>query len=318
MLIRRIPTGLTLGCGGVLLIALGGRWSGWLDVMTTFAPLLVLGLILCGAVALKGSAPPRAGLLIAMVAGLGAGAVLILPEYVRSIPMASGKAPPLRVLTANVWRDNAEATATLHAIARADADIVLLQETDGAVGRGIDRLRHAYPYRSGCVSRTCGAMILSKRPFADRRFRILDRHGRKTGPGFVYARTTAPDGGPVTLITLHYTWPLPQLGQDRQRRRLVEALRFVDKSDLILAGDMNLTPWSYAMARQDAALAPLVRHTRALWSWPARLRGGWRWPVPFLPIDQLYAGPHWRQVSVARLPATGSDHYPVLAVLARR
>jgi vancomycin resistance protein VanJ len=34
-------------------------------------------------------------------------------------------------------------------------------------------------------------------------------------------------------------------------------------------------------------------------------------PFPFLPIDQLFAGPGWAMRSVERLPRTGSDHYPL-------
>ena len=37
-----------------------------------------------------------------------------------------------------------------------------------------------------------------------------------------------------------------------------------------------------------------------------------------LPIDQLYAGPDWGLVSARRLPATGSDHVPVLVTLGGR
>jgi len=73
---------------------------------------------------------------------------------------------------------------------------------------------------------------------------------------------------------------------------------------------MNLTPWSAAMRAQDAAFAPLTRMTRAIWSWPRTL--------PFLPIDQLYAGPAWGLVRADRLGATGSDHFPVLVTLGRR
>src|SRR3546814_1418660 len=87
------------------------------------------------------------------------------------------------------------------------------------------------------------------------------------------------------------------------------ALARIDRDALIVAGDMNLTPWAAAMREQDRALAPLSRMTRAP-SWPRAL--------PVLPIDHVYAGPDWGLVSARRLPATGSDHRPILVTLARR
>jgi endonuclease/exonuclease/phosphatase (EEP) superfamily protein YafD len=39
--------------------------------------------------------------------------------------------------------------------------------------------------------------------------------------------------------------------------------------------------------------------------------------LPLLPIDQLYAGREWGVVDAQRLPATGSDHYPLLITLGR-
>lgn len=314
---------VTLPAGVSAMLAQGGRWSAGLDVLTTFAPLLGAAATVCGALACR--LLPRASrwrAVVALVAtgGAVAAAGRIVPEYVRPIPRAA-PAPHqlvLRVLSFNIWRSNAAPAEAVRAIAAADADIVLLQETDGAVGTAMRRLVALYPYQSPCLRR-CGEMILSKRPFTEDRFRVLGADGRKTAPALLFARTTAPDGGPVTLLTLHYTWPLPGLGQEAQRRQLIDGLRFVNYDDLILAGDMNLTPWSFAMARQDAAAAPLVRHTRGLFSWPSYRAGGWHALMPpILPIDQIYAGPAWAQVRIERLPATSSDHYPVLVTLVRR
>lgn len=39
-------------------------------------------------------------------------------------------------------------------------------------------------------------------------------------------------------------------------------------------------------------------------------------PFPMLPIDHVYAGKGWRAVSVTRGPRLGSDHYPMVVVLA--
>ena len=110
------------------------------------------------------------------------------------------------------------------------------------------------------------------------------------------------------VATLHYPRPTSS-DQAVRRRDVAHALARIDRDALIVAGDMNLTPWAAAMREQDRALAPLTRMTRAP-SWPRAL--------PVLPIDHLYAGPDWGLVSTRQLPATGSDHRPILVTLARR
>lgn len=259
---------------------------------------------------------------MALVILLGAAAAggRMLPEFTRPIARVAGDSDiELRILTANVWRENADPAATIAQIRDSGADVVLLQETHGRIRGALQALAGTYPYRSRCWS-PCGLTILSKRPFIKEKYRFRDANRRPYGPKLHWARLIAPDGRPVTLITLHYAWPLPRYRQDIVRAGLASALADQDKSDLILAGDMNLTPWSTAMREQDRALAPMVRHSRGLATFPARLHGEMRapFPFPFLAIDQLYAGPAWRQVSITRLPRAGSDHYAVLAVLRRQ
>src|SRR3546814_10032473 len=86
------------------------------------------------------------------------------------------------------------------------------------------------------------------------------------------------------VATLHYPRPTSR-DQAVRRRDVARALARIDRDALIVAGDMNLTPWAAAMREQDRALAPLSRMTRAP-SWPRAL--------PVLPIDHVYAGPDWR------------------------
>jgi endonuclease/exonuclease/phosphatase (EEP) superfamily protein YafD len=83
---------------------------------------------------------------------------------------------------------------------------------------------------------------------------------------------------------------------------------------MILTGDLNTTPWSFGLQRLDRTLG-LVRRDRALSTYPAQLFGR-PWPLPFLAIDHVYAGPGWATVKVERGPWLGSDHYPVIVTLA--
>jgi endonuclease/exonuclease/phosphatase (EEP) superfamily protein YafD len=102
-----------------------------------------------------------------------------------------------------------------------------------------------------------------------------------------------------------------------QARRFADLLADFDRDSLIVAGDFNLTPWSFALRRGDARLG-LRRLSRALATWPAGpVYAGVALPFPVLPIDHVYAGRAWRVVSLKRGPRLGSDHYPVVVVLTR-
>ena len=131
----------------------------------------------------------------------------------------------------------------------------------------------------------------------------------------VRASFPAP-GGAFDVVGVHYTWPTTA-DQAAQGRMLATALKQFPKDRLILAGDFNSTPWSFARRREDA-LFGIERRTRGLFSWPANKFSRYhiQFPFPFLAIDHIYAGRDWKTVSIERGPALGSDHYPVVAVLA--
>ena len=118
------------------------------------------------------------------------------------------------------------------------------------------------------------------------------------------------------MVGAHYTWPYPAGLQQRQGERLAALLDQHPPERLILTGDFNSTPWSFTRRRQDRRFG-LVRRTRGVFSWPSRLPvGRIPSPAPFLPIDHVFAGRAWTTLSIERGPKLGSDHYPVVAVMA--
>lgn len=102
-------------------------------------------------------------------------------------------------------------------------------------------------------------------------------------------------------------------GHAENSARLLQLMKDQPRERAILVGDFNSTPWSFARRREDAALG-MERRTHALPTWPANGLFG----LAFLPIDHVYAGSAWDTVSITRGPRLGSDHYPVVAVLAPR
>jgi endonuclease/exonuclease/phosphatase (EEP) superfamily protein YafD len=311
-------TALMLGVvgAGFAIACLGGAFSDKLDALTHLTPLwLAMGA--CAAV--LGWIFARKGERWTMV-GLGGAAILACailmgPELLAASGAKRLAARPddLKIIQFNIWHENYTPDKALRWLVEQDADVVLIEEGDDRSWPVIMALRAYYPFFVSCDGkRGCATWIFSKK-------RMLARNGfYPEGRELAGAWATLADPkGEFTVVGIHYVWPIPAGPQQQQSKRLVDAVARFDKSDLILTGDFNSTPWSFSLKRQDKALG-LPRRTRALPSWPSgkfsRLANA---PVPFLPIDHVYAGKAWKTVSVTRGPALGSDHRPVIVRLRR-
>ena len=321
-LLALVASALALGSIAGLFGGTPGRLGLGLDFVNHLAPLL-LALAVVAAIAggalLKDRAPRRLVIgcsLVCIVAELG----LIIPEAASAFgPRPSGPAS-LRVMTYNLWELNADPQESARAILSSGADVVTMPEARGRSEVVLSLIARSYPYRANCLSnRWCSLAIASKRPFLLSRFHQgswLGAHPDRLA--LVWGITSDRSGRLFTVAVTHLAHPGPdgiQLGQIDRLAKLLQKCRF---PGLVLAGDFNLTPWSYALKRQDRSFAPLVRRTRFIPSWPDRWPGlALRAPFPFLPIDHVYTATEWRAVSVRRGARGGSDHYPVIIDLAR-
>ena len=290
------------------LLGLGGWRSGWLDVINSFAPMiLILGLAGGGlAVASLDHGGTRVVTLGLAAIAVAYGAFVIAPEYLRWRPAPRSGPAAYRVLSANVWSLNPSPYAAVAEILARDPDAVLLQESDGSIAFALPRLRARYPYASVCLG--TGVEILVKTPIIAQGCGL----GSKTRAEleFAWIRTTAPDGKPVTLVTTHFSHPFPPGYQEADRVALATRLKPLPNDEVILAGDFNSTPWSFALKRQDQMLRPLTRRSIGWFSWPARLDRFRRpWSLPILPIDHVYAGRNWTSTRFTRVRMPGSDHF---------
>jgi len=302
--LRALGTLLVGGGSIAAWLALAGVFVPELDAIASFLPLfglmILLGLVLRWR--------PSLWLVLAAFTGLVPVVLRMAPELLRDVPRARSGMQQVRVLSHNVWVKNSDPADTAQAILDAKPDVVMLQEVDGSFRPMLAALRQKLPYGTDCPP-GCGMVILSRWPIGERDYFLKDAGGRKFGPPLLWARIIGPGQRPFTVMTLHYPRPTSR-DQAVRIRDMAQALARIDREGLVVAGDMNLTPWAAAMDVQDQSFAPLTRMTRALPSWPRA--------IPVLPIDQLYAGPEWGLVSAQRLEPTGSDHRPVLVTLGRR
>jgi len=303
---------IALGALGLGLGSLGGVESTRLDLLTHMTPATflaaALSLALWAMAGRKGRALPIIGALALFIPG-----ALMAPEVYQAIrprPSIPANAERLTVLQFNLWSSNPDPQKAAAFILAMDPDVVLLQEAQEDAVPVITALSERYPYTVSCYwGYACDARVMLKRPFTAKSRENPGPAGTEaTNIGQVaWVRTTTPGGYPFTIASMHLGWPPPLGNQAFERDRFLRELKTLPKEGLILAGDYNSTPWSFAMRRQDRAFM-LERRTRAVFSWPATF--------PVAPIDHLYAAAQWRTVSVRRGPRLGSDHRPILTTLA--
>jgi vancomycin resistance protein VanJ len=295
--------------------------AGWLTGIASetgdaIGSLLLPALVVAVAALLPIGGRARRSHWLAVAALVLVGTAAIGPEVAARLaraPVDTNRSERLVVVTHNVSVANVAAEATLAALLASDADVILLQEVDGSFAAMLPRLRARYRWSNPCVRR-CSLAIFARLPMERVRYRLRDPGGRAFGPPLLQTILHPPGRAPVPLLTLHLTWPIPAGPQRKARIALARAIGAVPFARAILTGDFNSTPWSHAMRRLDADMAPLQRITRMVPSWPARLRGTPVLPA-FLPIDHIFVGPDWQVASVERLGRTGSDHLPIRAVL---
>jgi endonuclease/exonuclease/phosphatase (EEP) superfamily protein YafD len=305
---------LAVGLLGVLCLlaaaaAEGGRWSPRLDLLANAAPLFMAGslvTLVCGLIGRRGR------LLISLlgVGGLVAGAPLILPEFVRPIPSppAAPNAVRLTLIELNAWGANPTPALAAAWLASRKPDVIVIEDVGPLLAT--DLLDRGYQFTRGID----GTAIFSRRVPAPAALKVPPPLWPLL-PSFARA-TFESQGRSFSVVGVHLRRPYDQ-GAVGGTAAFASLIAGLDHRRLIVAGDFNLTPWTFALRRLDGELA-LERRDRAMFSWPAVIPhgAGMIAPAPFLPIDHIYAGSAWRTESIELGPNLGSDHYPVIATLA--
>ncbi|WP_234900073.1 endonuclease/exonuclease/phosphatase family protein [Streptomyces filamentosus] len=245
----------------------------------------------------------------------GALVVLLLPAVVWAVhfgplllPGGPAGARELLVAQHNVADDNPDPAGTARALSAADADLVALEElVEPALGTYREALAARYPYHA--VHGTVG--LWSRYPITGHRpVDIKPRDVTEPWLRALRAVVRAPHGETVVYVA-HL--PSVRVGpgglasarRDESAARLGALLAAEEADRLVLAGDLNGTV-------DDRGLAPLTSRLAVpergfALSYPAAL--------PVARIDQVFAG-GGTVPRVRTLPATGSDHLPVLAGIA--
>jgi endonuclease/exonuclease/phosphatase (EEP) superfamily protein YafD len=274
-------------------------WWGF-ELMTHFKlQLFAAALVLAASLQLR----RRRGFALALAA---AAAVNGAP-LARTIGFAASSAASagtLSVLSVNVRWTNATYSALLDIVAKQNPDAVLVVEFTPAWSRGLASLDERYPYRLLAPRLDpYGVGLWSRYPLTAS---ALDLETTSA----VDARLETPRG-PLRLIGVHLRAPTTRARAVERNRQYKDLSRLVGASGepLLVAGDFNTTPYSPYFADWLSATGLLDVRGGLDITWPTYL------PLLGIPIDHCIVNKKVKGAEFRRLPAFGSDHYPILCRL---
>ncbi|MCS6761764.1 MAG: endonuclease/exonuclease/phosphatase family protein [Candidatus Devosia symbiotica] len=276
---------------------------------TTLVGLAIVALALRGAL--------RSVAVIYAFVGFATSANVIVPEFVAALRarLVAPTTQTVKMMTHNLFGLNYDMAQVVAAFRSEDTDIIVLQEYFGEQTSDLhSRLLKDYPYFVRCRGgKRANLGLYSRIPFEQVQDHACpDNAYVMNRTGHILVRFTVPGDKPFSVLTTHMDWPLPVARQREQLAALSAVVADIE-GPLIVAGDFNSTPWSYAL-RDFVASNGLVRETVNLVTYPMRFFyfDAWRDMIPFLPLDHVMTR---GGVVVYELHAghrTASDHLPVV------
>lgn len=217
-----------------------------------------------------------------------------------------------KLLISNVYQDNRMVDKCLECIRKHEPDIIVLVETDAWWRSQLSPLDNDYPYRVlEPLENTYGMMLYSKLELIEPKVKFLIEEGIPS----IHTRVRLPSGDIFVLYCLHPQPPVPQ-ENPRSTERDAEILTIgkeakASKLPVIVAGDLNDVAWSYTtelFMKVSGLLDP--RRGRGFFNTFHANHWFLRWP-----LDHVFCSKHFQLTNLKRLPAMGSDHFPILVEL---
>lgn len=299
---------LTAGFLGTLATILGffGSTSWFFDVLANFRFQLALGLITVGILYFFVFGRWTAVIFVAM--GI-VNVFLVAPLYLEQPAPAAGE-ERLSILSFNVGAGRADQTEVLDYVAEANPDLVfLLESTEEWVG-AIPTNGSGYSLGNEIPDdRIYGISVLGSGVTVVEQLRL----GTTRDPVMRVEATL--DGQPIAVYAIHPRPPESQARADARDSLLADVAERVagESMPVVVIGDFNATPWSYAF-RSFAADTGLVNSQEGYGlaaTWPTTF------PVTLVPLDHMLHSESLTTVKRSVGPDLGSDHLPLLVEVAR-
>ena len=217
----------------------------------------------------------------------------------------------LNLLQLNLFHRNSNSRAVLKLVRKHNPDVITFQEVSPRNKKILKKLTKAYPYRLLCHSSGVRSIaILSRFP---RRSKRSQGCIKSKGLGWMQIKVGQKT---LSIASIHLRWPYPY-NQRSQIQHLEKHLKAIPRP-VLLAGDFNATPWSYALSRiTDATDTHVVGGLRITYHLNPKRWNQFR-KLPFdikigLPIDHVLTSPSLSAHTIKKEQFVGSDHFPIVA-----
>lgn len=225
--------------------------------------------------------------------------------------LASSRSEPdstLSLLIANVLMSNRETTRLLDFIDDLEPDLILLLEPDTWWEEQMRVLEETYPTSlKKPLDNRYGMLLYSRFPLVDPEIKFL----LKDSIPSMHMQVRLASDRLVWLHVLHPEPPSPteaDSSTERDAELLIVGKAIKDRDEpTIVAGDLNDVAWSYTTTlfqKISGLLDP--RRGRGFYNTYNAKNILMRWP-----LDHIFHSDHFTLVDMQRLPAFGSDHFPI-------
>ena len=247
--------------------------------------------------------------------------LLLLPDALTEVPVAFAETPTARpfgrVYTANLSQDPDAVLEVARQLETLQPDLVWLsefpEELSEDVAAAFAEVEDAYPFGLAWPATEGRSLkFLSRHPL-----RARDEFNPDQAPGRPALRLLVDaDGIPLVVVALHTHPPSADwaLGARNEALTWAEEMVAGARSGVLLLGDLNTSAFSprFAQLVRRSGLDCASPLSCSVPSWPAQL------PPLLTPIDHVLAAGDLVVTRRVRGPATGADHYPVIAEVAWR
>ncbi|WP_077343130.1 endonuclease/exonuclease/phosphatase family protein [Pseudocolwellia agarivorans] len=218
----------------------------------------------------------------------------------------------LTILNYNVLMMNRNAGALIELVKFHNPDVLVTLESDKWWEKALSTLTQEMPYTVNCpLDNLYGMHVFSKLPLADQEIKYLVENKIPS----IHTSITLRNGVKIRAHFLHPAPPSPT-ENERSSQRDAELIMVAEsiaktKQPVVVSGDLNDVAWSSTtrlFRKISGLLDPRIGrgmfntfHTSYLFA---------RWP-----LDHLFHSQHFTLSKIKRLPAIGSDHFPLLTTL---
>lgn len=227
--------------------------------------------------------------------------------------ISADQTPSISLLIFNVYQYNDQYDKLINMVQKCAADVVLLVETDAEwkekclAGFGEMYAHQILEDRED----TYGMLLFSRMVLKNTKLRYLIKDFIPS----IATEIVLKGGRVIKLYALHPAPPVPsesRFSTERDAEILMVGKEAADdKLPVIVAGDLNDVAWSYTtdlFLKVSKLLDPRrgrgfynTFHAKHFWA---------RWP-----LDHVFCSGHFRVQKMERLPASGSDHFPIFIQL---